>query len=105
VHLGTAHRVAQVALLEADELIGDGNVRAQLIFDRPVCAAAGDVFIVRDAQARNTVGGGVVIDPNAPARRRRSPERMAYLEAIGRMLRGEGIAPLLDRSPQGIEMR
>ncbi len=105
VHLGTAHRVAQVALLEADELIGGGNTRAQLMFDSPICAAAGDVFIARDAQARNTVGGGVVIDPGAPARRRRSPERLAYLAAIQRMLLGEGIAPLLENSPHGVEMR
>jgi selenocysteine-specific elongation factor len=105
VHLGTAHRVARVALLEADELIGGANARAQLIFDSPVCAAAGDVFIARDAQARTTVGGGVVIDPTAPSRRRRSPERLAYLAAIQRMLCDEGIAPLLENSPYGIQMR
>jgi selenocysteine-specific elongation factor len=104
VHLGTAHRVARVLLLEANELIGGGSTRAQLVFDNPVCAAAGDVFIARDAQARNTVGGGVVIDPNAPARRRRSPERLAYLAAIQRMLLGEGIVPLLENSPQGMGM-
>jgi selenocysteine-specific elongation factor len=105
VHLGTAHRVAQVALLEADQLIAGGNTRAQLMFDSPVCAAAGDVFIARDAQARSTVGGGTVIDPEAPARRRRSPERLAYLAAIQCMLRGEGLVPLLENAPQGIEMR
>jgi selenocysteine-specific elongation factor len=105
VHLGTAHRVAQVVLLERNELIKGGTTRAQLVFDNPVCACAGDVFIARDAQARNTVGGGVVIDPDAPERRRRSPERLGYLAAIQRMLLGEGIAPLLENSPQGIEMR
>jgi selenocysteine-specific elongation factor len=105
VHIGTAHRVAQVALLEANELIGGGTTRAQLVFDRPVCAAPGDVFITRDAQARNTVGGGMVIDPGAPARRRRSPERLAYLAAIQRMLLGEGIASLMENLPHGIEMR
>jgi selenocysteine-specific elongation factor len=105
VHLGTAHRVARVALLETDELTGGANARAQLIFDSPVCAAAGDVFIARDAQARNTVGGGMVIDPAAPSRRRRSPERLAYLTAIQRMLLDEGVASLLENSPNGIEMR
>jgi selenocysteine-specific elongation factor len=105
VHLGTAHRVAHVVLLEANELTGGGTTRAQLVFDNLVCAVAGDVFIVRDAQARNTVGGGVVIDPDAPARRRRSPERLTYLAAIQRMLLGEGVVPLLESSPLGIEMR
>jgi selenocysteine-specific elongation factor len=105
VHLGTAHRVARVVLLEVNELSGGSSARAQLVFDSPICSAAGDVFIVRDAQARNTVGGGAVIDPDAPARRRRSPERRAHLDAIQRMLRGEGILPLLENSPLGIEMR
>jgi selenocysteine-specific elongation factor len=105
VHLGTAHRVARVVLLEENELSGGKSARAQLVFDGPVCSVAGDVFIARDAQARNTVGGGVVIDPDAPARRRRSPERLAYLGAIQRMLRGEGILPLLENSPLGIELR
>jgi selenocysteine-specific elongation factor len=105
VHLGTAHRVAHMVMLETVELIGGGTARAQLVFDTPVCAAAGDVFIVRDAQARHTVGGGVVIDPEAPARRRRSPERLACLAAMHHLLLGEGLEPLLENSPHGIELR
>jgi selenocysteine-specific elongation factor len=105
VHLGTAHRVAHAVLLDANELTGGGHALAQLVFEKSVCAAAGDVFIVRDAQARRTQGGGVVIDPVAPARRRRSPDRLAYLAAIQSMLSGEGVVPLLENSPLGIEMR
>ena len=104
VHVGTAHRVAHVVLLEANGLTAGGAAFAQLVFERPVCAAAGEVFIVRDAQARKTLGGGVVIDPVAPARRRRSPERLAYLTAVQSMLLGEGVLPLLENSPLGIEM-
>ena len=47
----------------------------------------------------------MVIDPCAPARRRRSPERLAYLDSIQRLLEGEGVEPLLRNAPQGIEMR
>ena len=105
IHLGTAHRVAHVLLLEGNALNPGTRARAQLGFDAPICASAGDAFIARDAQARHTIGGGVVIDPCAPARRRRSPERLAYLDSIDRLLAGEGIAPLLRNAPQGIEMR
>jgi selenocysteine-specific elongation factor len=105
VHLGTAHRVARVLLLEANELTCGGSARAQLLFDSPVCSVAGDVFIARDAQARHTVGGGMVIDPDAPERRRRSPERLACLGAIQRLLLGEGILPLLENSPHGVDLR
>ncbi|GAA4323211.1 selenocysteine-specific translation elongation factor [Pigmentiphaga soli] len=81
VHLGTAHQLAHVLAL-ADGPGADGTMRAQLVFDRPVFALPGDRFIVRDAQAAHTIGGGTVIDPLAPDRRRRSAERMAYLDAI-----------------------
>lgn len=105
VHFGTAHRVAHVVLLEANELTAGGVAFAQLVFERPVCATAGDVFIARDAQARKTQGGGVFIDPVAPARRRRSPDRLAYLAAVHSMLLGGGIMPLLENSRLGIDTR
>jgi len=98
VHLGTAHRVVRVILLS------DEPARAQLIFDSPVCAAPGDRFILRDSQATHTIGGGVVLDPFAPARRRRSPERKAWLDAIERMLAGDGIGALLAQAPFGLRM-
>ncbi len=103
VHLGTADRVARVVMLEAEHLVGGGNTRVQLVFDAPICAAPGDFFIARDAQARRTLGGGVIIDPVAPVRRRRSPQRLAYLAAIQGLLRGEGLEMLLENCPLGID--
>jgi selenocysteine-specific elongation factor len=105
IHLGTAHRVARLVLLEGNHLNAAASARAQLVFDAPICASSGDAFIARDAQALHTIGGGVVIDPCAPARRRRSPERLAYLDSIQGLLMGEGVLPLLRNAPQGIEMR
>ena len=57
--LGHAHRVAHVVLLEAAQLSAGESARIQLVFAAPVCAMPGDRFIVRDAQAAHTVGGGV----------------------------------------------
>ncbi len=104
IHCGTAHRVAHVLLLEGDTLEAGASARVQLVFDVPICASTGDCFIARDAQARHTIGGGVIIDPCAPARRRRSRERFAYLDSIERLSKGEGIEPLLRNAPQGIAM-
>lgn len=104
VHIGTAHRLAEAVLLDAERLPPGGAARVQLVFDTPICAAAGDRLIVRDARAAATIGGGRVLDPNGPERRRRSPERLAWLDAIERLLDGEGIAPLLAQAPLGIAL-
>jgi selenocysteine-specific elongation factor len=96
--------VAHVVLLKPEEALRAGESGlVQLVFDRAVCAVPGERFIVRDAQAAHTVGGGVVIDPLAPARRRRSPARMAWLAALER-LDQDGVAPLLAQAPHGIRL-
>jgi selenocysteine-specific elongation factor len=105
IHVGTAHSVAHMVCLEGNRFKAGASGRVQLVFDAPICASPGDAFIARDAQALHTLGGGVVIDPCAPARRRRSPERLALLDSIERLLAGEGVEPLLRNAPQGIEMR
>ena len=55
---------------------------------------SGDRFVLRDHSARRTIGGGVFVDLRAPARRRRTPERLARLEALASddVDRGAGFA-------------
>ncbi len=102
MHFGTAHRLVRVVLLDAERLAGGGRCRVQLVFDAPACARPGDRYIVRDAQAAHTLGGGVLLDPFAPARRRRSAERLRRLDAIAAMLTGHGLDALLDGAAQGL---
>lgn len=104
LHCGTAHQVAHVVLLDAERLSAGESGRVQLVFEVPMCAAAGDRFVARDAQAARTIGGGVVLDPCPPERRRRSPVRLAWLASVERMLAGEGIVPLLEQAPHGIAL-
>ena len=101
VHLGTTHRLAHVVPLQSPGPGGE-SARVQLVFDTPMCALPGDRLIVRDAQGRHTLGGGRVLDPFAPARRRRSVERLGFLAALERMLAGEGITPLLQQARFGV---
>jgi selenocysteine-specific elongation factor len=94
LHLGTTHATARAITLTPG--------RAQLVVDTAICAAAGDRFIVRDAQAIRTIGGGTVLDPFAPSRRRRSDERMRHLDAIERLVAGDGVAALVAQAPYGL---
>jgi selenocysteine-specific elongation factor len=104
VHVGTSHRVAHVVLLDAERLAAGESGRAQLVFDGPICALPGDRFIVRDAGATHTIGGGQILDPFAPSRKRRSSGRFAYLDAIERLIRGDGLEPLLQHARCGMTM-
>ncbi len=104
VHLGTTHRLAHAVPLESAGPSAGEAGRVQLVFDTPICALPGDRFIVRDAQGRHTLGGGCVLDPCAPARRRRSVERLGSLAALERMLAGEGITPLLQQARFGVRI-
>nr|WP_306673828.1 selenocysteine-specific translation elongation factor [Tahibacter caeni] len=102
LHVGTARRLVRVVLLDAERLAGGGRCRVQFVFDAPIGARPGDRYIVRDAQAAHTVGGGLLLDPFAPARRRRAAERMQRLAALAQMLAGDGLDALLDGAAQGI---
>jgi selenocysteine-specific elongation factor len=102
VHLGTQHQVAHVALLDGETLGAGQRARVQFVFERPVCALPGDRFVVRNAQASRTIGGGHVLDPFAPSRKRRSAERLAWLDAIQRMLDTGELDSLLARAPHGL---
>jgi selenocysteine-specific elongation factor len=102
VHLGAAHHTANVVLLGDEALAPGGTGRVQLVLDAPVQAVPGDRFVIRNAQATATVGGGVVLDPFGPARKRRSSARVAWLDALAAYLDNGDVGALLARSPFGL---
>jgi selenocysteine-specific elongation factor len=102
VHLGTQHQVAHVALLDGETLGAGQRARVQLVFERPVCALPGDRFVVRNAQATRTIGGGHVLDPFAPSRKRRSAERLAWLDALQTLLDTGTLDAMFARAPHGL---
>jgi selenocysteine-specific elongation factor len=97
LHLGAADVMGRIALLD------DGGL-VQLHLERPVGALRGDRFIVRDASARRTLGGGTVIDVFPPARGRAKPERLEWLAAMELEDDDAALQALLERSPAGVDM-
>jgi selenocysteine-specific elongation factor len=83
VHLGSAHVMGRVALLEGDRLAPGGTALAQLVLEDKIGALAGDRVILRDPSAIRTIAGAAVIDPFGPPRNRRSQRRLAELVALG----------------------
>jgi selenocysteine-specific elongation factor len=81
LHHASTEVGARIALL-ADEPVAPGaRARVQLVLDQPIAAAVGDRYVIRDTSARRTIGGGRFLDLRAPARKRRTPERRAQLDA------------------------
>lgn len=81
LHHASAEVGARIVPLRGDELRPGAEDRAQLVLDRALAVAAGDRFVIRDVSAQRTIGGGRFLDLRPPQRKRRSPERMAQLDA------------------------
>jgi selenocysteine-specific elongation factor len=104
VHIGAAHALARLILIDPEHPSPGESTRAQFVFDTAICALPGDRFIVRDAQAAHTIGGGVVLDALAPSRKRRSEQRLQYLDALEKMISGHGLSQLLADAPNGVAL-
>ncbi|HTR86571.1 MAG TPA: selenocysteine-specific translation elongation factor [Reyranella sp.] len=82
IHLGSAHVMGRVALLEGDRLAPGAGSLAQLVLEEKVGALAGDRVILRDPSATRTIAGAVTLDPFGPPRNRRTPRRLSELSAL-----------------------
>lgn len=103
-HLGSIDVMARVALLEHDVLEPGASGLAQIVLDRVIGALHGDRFIIRDQSASRTVGGGRVLDPFPPERKRRTPERLAVLAALERPTVPAVLQGMLEATPTGIDL-
>src|SRR5690606_22520559 len=102
LHLGTQKGMATVAVLGATALEPGGEGLAQLVLRTPLHAWQGDRFVVRDASASRTIGGGAVLAVAAPARYRQVPERLAFLQAQRADKLVQRFAATLAVAPHGI---
>lgn len=81
-HTGTAETVARAIMLEGDRIEPGASGWVNLRLAHPVAVARDDDFIIRALSPGQTLGGGRVIDPHPPMRRRRAPSVIATLESL-----------------------
>jgi selenocysteine-specific elongation factor len=84
VHAGTGSWTGRVVPLRHAAIQSGAAEPVQIVLDAPAALLGGDRFVLRDASARRTIGGGVVLDRAGPERNRRKPERLAALDLIAR---------------------
>ncbi|RYY92363.1 MAG: selenocysteine-specific translation elongation factor, partial [Comamonadaceae bacterium] len=102
-HLGASDVMASVALLDREVLAPGDTALAQLVLREPVSAWHGDRGVLRDASATRTVAGVRVLDPFAPVRYRRTPERLQALAAWSLDERDARVLALLEGAPLGLD--
>jgi selenocysteine-specific elongation factor len=106
VHLGAGAELGSVALLDGDDRLAPGaTARAQLVMRRPIAAWHGERALLRDASASRAVAGGRVLDPFAPARYRRTAQRLAELDALALPTAAARLQALLTVAPLGVDRR
>ncbi len=104
LHHAASDVAARLVPLPPEGIAPGGAGYAQLVLERPIAAAAGDRFVLRDTSARRTIGGGTFLDLRPPARKRRTPERLAELDALAEAEPGRAVARLLDVPPHALDL-
>ena len=104
VHIGATDVAARVAALQSDPLLPGQRGLVQLTLRHRIGAWRGDRIVLRDAAAVRTIGGGQVLDPWAPARYRKTPERLAQLSALDVADGARRMSTLLKAAPFGIAL-
>ena len=100
-HQGTAETIAEVILLEGDELAAGGSAFAQLRLKEKILLLPGDRFILRQFSPMVTIGGGTVVDIK-PARHRRSAAVVPAVEVLERGSREEILAAMVEAKAGGV---
>ena len=104
VHLGSADIPGRLFLLDRATLAPGESALAQIVLSRPAVAAAGDAVILRDQSARETLGGGRIVDPHGLRRGRGAPARLAWLAALRGSGRAAALQSLLEGMPGGVPL-
>jgi len=82
-HTGTSEIPAHIILLDRDHLLPGEDTFAQIRFDTPICVMRGDRFVLRRYSPVQTIGGGVIIHPLAPKRKRFKNEIIDDMKRLG----------------------
>jgi selenocysteine-specific elongation factor len=104
LHHAAAEVGARIVLLSDAAIRPGEEASVQLVLDRPIAAAAGDRFVLRDTTAQRTIGGGKFLDLRAPSRKRRTPERFTQLQARAIADAEGALAALLAAAPHYVDL-
>ncbi|AEG59838.1 selenocysteine-specific translation elongation factor [Desulforamulus ruminis] len=82
LYLGTDEILGRVKLLDRKELEPGAETYVQLELEEQVVAGKGDRFVIRSYSPMRTIGGGTVVDANAPKHKGFKPEIIEQLATL-----------------------
>lgn len=102
-HHGAQDMAARLVFLEGESMAPGTGGLVQVVTEKPVMAMTGDRFIMRDTSAMRTLGGGRIIDPQAPQRKRRGAVRLQQLAAMEEEDSAQALRRLLHALPFAVD--
>ena len=97
VYVATSHNQGRVGLMHGSPVEPGTAAAVDIVLHDPAHIKVGDRLILRDQDLDRTLGGGSVIDVDAPLGRRRAPGRLARLAALRNTSPAEALAGLARR--------
>jgi selenocysteine-specific elongation factor len=81
-HLGTSEILARTVLLDREELKPGEETFVHLRLEGMASALAGDRYVIRSYSPALTIGGGSILDPNPPVKRRTKTSLLEHLKVL-----------------------
>lgn len=101
-HAGTAEILGRLTILDRDELKPGEQAYAQFRAETPSAVSRGDRFVIRSYSPMVTIGGGIVIEPNARKHKRFDEGTIDSLETASKGTPEELLEQALRQAPAGI---
>ena len=70
LHIGTTEALGRLKILDKEEIAPGEEGLAQFVAEQPLVSSRSDRFVIRSYSPMHTIGGGIVLDANAPRRKR-----------------------------------
>jgi selenocysteine-specific elongation factor len=104
LYIGAKRIPARLALLGQKSLASGQSCHAQMIVERGLHCCSHDRFLIRDDSENETLGGGLVLDPNAVVNKRSSPQRLLALMKMEQTTPGQVLESLLFERKQMVNL-
>ncbi len=81
-HVGTDEVMGRIVLFGCEEVTPGGEALAQIRLEDPVAVWRGDHYVIRSYSPVITIGGGVILNPLPPKRKRSQPRHYEELSLL-----------------------